>query len=129
MENENGNGNGIGEGKQRDLEELEAEIEQERKERQKNSRFLIVDPGKAKILTFTGRVFERTAIIEGKPSDKLDFELEEKTPSGENKVFSVGKNSETARQLIKLLKEGKRVFSISRTGEKTATRYVISEVQ
>jgi hypothetical protein len=116
---------GIGEGKQRGLDELQAELEKQRQEQLLNSRFLIIDPGKQKILHFTGNVFERTAIINGAPSEKLDFELEETTPSGEHKVFSVGKKSRTARELVALLKQGKRVLSIARSGSGTNTRYQI----
>ena len=41
------------------------------------------------------------------PVCHLDFELEEKTPEGTPKVFSVGSRSSTAAQLVLKLKEGK----------------------
>ena len=125
MENENRNGIGIGEGKQKSLDELMQELDKQKQEQQQNSRFLVLEPGKQKILHFTGNVYERTAVINGAPSEKLDFELEDKTPSGENKVFSVGKKSRTARELVALLKQGKRVLSIARSGSGTDTRYQI----
>lgn len=116
-------------GKQRSLEELQKELDDQKKEAQKNSRFRTIEPGKTAVLHFTGKVFERDAQINGSPTRKLDFELEEKTPGGESRVFSVGAGSGTARQIVTHLKNEKKVLLISRKGEGTSTRYEVSEVE
>lgn len=123
MENENQIG------KQRSLDELQNELDEQKKEAQKNSRFRSIDPGKTALLHFTGRVFEREAQINGSATKKLDFELEDKTPDGFNKVFSVGSKSATSRQIVTLLRNNKKILSISRKGEGQATRYEVSEVE
>lgn len=116
-------------GKQRGLDELQQELDEAKKEAQKNSRFRVIMPGKTAILNFTGKVYERTARINDAEAIKLDFELQEKTSDGINKVFSVSNKSATARALVTLLKSGKLTLSISREGEGLATRYRVSEVE
>ncbi|MEM3572524.1 MAG: hypothetical protein QW530_02225 [Candidatus Micrarchaeaceae archaeon] len=123
MENENGIG------QQKSLDEIEKEIEAQRQESMANSRFRVIEPGKQAILHFTGKVYERVAQIGGAATKKLDFELEEKTPSGQNKVFSVGSKSATARVLVAKLKAGKLVLSVSRRGSGTDTRYEVFETE
>lgn len=116
-------------GKQRGLDELQKELEEQRKAIAQNSRFRTIQPGKTAILTFTGRVFERTAQINDSEVVKLDFELSDMTPDGQNKVFSVGNKSATAAKLVSLLKAGKKIVSITREGEGLATRYRVNEVE
>jgi hypothetical protein len=116
-------------GKQKSLDELQQELDEAKKEAQKNSRFRVIMPGKTAILNFTGKVYERTARINDAEAIKLDFELQEKTSDGINKVFSVSNKSATARALVTLLKSGKLTLSISREGEGLATRYRVSEVE
>lgn len=116
-------------GKQRGLDELQEELEEQRKAIAQNSRFRTIQPGKTAILAFTGRVFERTAQINDAEVTKLDFELTDRAPDGQNKVFSVGNKSATAAKLVSLLKAGKRTISITREGEGLATRYRVSEVE
>ena len=116
-------------GKQRGLDELQKELEEQRKAIAQNSRFRTIQPGKTAILAFTGRVFERTAQINDSEVVKLDFELSDMTPDGQNKVFSVGNKSATAAKLVSLLKAGKKIVSITREGEGLATRYRVNEVE
>ena len=123
MEDENGIG------KLRSVDELQKEMDDAKRENQKNSRFRVIELGKLVILHFSGKVFERDAQINGNATKKLDFELEDKTPDGQNKVFSIGSKSGTARQIISFLRAGKKVLSISREGEGTSTRYAVHEVE
>ncbi|MEM3846899.1 MAG: hypothetical protein QXU98_14485 [Candidatus Parvarchaeota archaeon] len=123
MENENVMG------QQKSLDEIEKEIEAQRQESIANSRFRVIEPGKQAILRFTGKVYERIAQIGGAATKKLDFELEEKTPNGQHKVFSVGSKSATARVLVAKLKAGKLVLSVSRRGSGTDTRYEVFETE
>lgn len=116
-------------GKQRSLEELTSELEQQKREAMQKSRFRAIEPGKQAVLRFTGKVYERTAQINGAQTKKLDFELEEKTPEGTPKVFSVGSRSSTAAQLVLKLKEGKRTLSVSRKGSGMDTRYEVFEAE
>ncbi|MEM4066540.1 MAG: hypothetical protein QXV17_06750 [Candidatus Micrarchaeaceae archaeon] len=116
-------------GQQKSLDEIEKEIEAQRQEALANSRFRIIEPGKQAILHFTGKIYERMAQIGGAATKKLDFELEEKTPGGVNKVFSVGSKSATARILVAKLRAGKLVLSISRRGSGTDTRYEVFEIE
>ena len=109
--------------------QMQKQLDEQKKEQQQNSRFRQIDPGKTALLKFTGNAFEREVTYEGKIIKKFDFELEDKTPSGVNKVFSVGSKSAAARELVKLLLAGKRLLSVGRTGEKESTRYTISEVE
>ena len=88
-----------------------------------------IEIGKQAVLRFTGKVYERTAQINGAQTKKLDFELEEKTPDGTPKVFSVGSRSSTAAQLVLKLKEGKRTLSVSRKGSGMDTRYEVFEAE
>ena len=119
----------IGIGTQRSLEELQAELEQQKREAMLKSRFRTIEPGKQAVLKFSGKVYERAAQINGVQTRKLDFELEEKTPEGTAKIFSVGSRSSTAAQLVYKLKEGKRMLSVSRKGSGTDTRYEVFEVE
>ena len=116
-------------GKQRSLDELQTELEQQKQESRQKSRFRTIDSGKQAMLKFTGKVYERSAQINGEQYKKLDFELEERTPDGVLKVFSVGNKSSTAEQLVRKLKEGKRMLSVSRKGSGTDTRYEVFEVE
>lgn len=123
MENENEIGT------QKSLDELQTELDQQKREAMANSRFRSIEAGKQAMLKFTGKVYQREAQINGMATKKLDFELEEKTPSGQNKVFSIGSKSTTARVLVEKLKAGKLVLSVSRKGSGTDTRYEVFEVE
>ena len=116
-------------GIQKSLDQLQSEMDEQKREAQKNSRFRQIDSGKTAILHFTGKVYVRTSQYEGMATVKLDFELEETTPDGQHKVFSVGSKSAAAREIVRLLKLNRTTMSIGRIGEGKSTRYSVSEVE
>ncbi len=129
METENENIEGMEKGVQKSLEELSTELREIRHEAQKSSRFKIIEPGKSALMTFTGNIYERQAIINGATVVKLDFEITEATPNGEHRIFSVSKTPRIAAILVDFIKAKKLGISITRQGSGIGTRYFATEVQ
>lgn len=118
-----------------DLNEIEKEQEEERKRKMADSRWRIVEPNKTASMQWTGKILKRAASYEGSLSPKLGAECLEVNSKGEHKVFEVGANSSAARDMVRIIKKAKadntlpvRVF-VKRTGEKSSTRYEISEAE
>ena len=101
-------------GKQINLIEAEKQDEEARRP----SRFVSIPAGHRIRMSFTGRVFARHAsgIKDDAPweADKFDFELEYKTDEGGNQLFSLAKTNKVVPELIRQLKAGNKVLSISR---------------
>lgn len=113
-------------GTETSLDELEKEEAQRDAEQRKISVWRQIEDGKTATLVFTGKVFKREAQYENGKSLKLDFELEERTPEGKNKLFSVGSQSKVAVAIRKNLKAGNRTMLLSREGTGKATTYKVS---
>lgn len=118
-----------------DLNQIEKEQEEERKRKMADSRWRIVEPNKTASMQWTGKILKRDASYEGSPVPKLGAECLEVNSKGEHKVFEVGANSSAAREMVRIIKKAKadntlpvRVF-VKRTGEKSSTRYEISEAE
>ena len=117
------------------LDEAQQEVDRLRQEAKATSKYASLDPGTAEEFDATGVMYKRhttgTDPKSGAPyeSDKIDVELSEVTPNGENRVLSFGANNKIVPELIKLLKSGERHFTLSRTGEGTSTRYALLTVK
>ena len=91
-----------------------------------------IENGERKTITLTGNVYERKAqgINEAGDvmwqSDKLDFEVVEKTPKGEPKFFSISKKSQVAQRLLDLLKQGIKTVDIARDEKGRYAVYKVS---
>jgi len=109
-----------GERRQLSLDEAFSQVAQARAQAQANSRFVRIENGERKTITLTGNVYERKAQGTNEAgdvmwqSDKLDFEVAEKTPNGEAKFFSISKKSQVAQRLLDLLKQGIKTVDIAR---------------
>lgn len=109
-----------------DMQQVLLEMQQQDEEAKKNSRWRQIANGKTATLRFTGRIFKRDAQYEGGTSAKLDFELEEKTGEGKNKLFSTGSKSRVARVIAQNIKTGNLTMLLSREGEGKNTTYKVS---
>ena len=94
------------------------EAEKQSTEARMPGRFVSIPAGHKIRMSFTGRVFARHAsgFKDDGPweADKSDFELEYKTDEGGNQLFSLAKTNKVVPELIRQLKAGNKVLSISR---------------
>ena len=121
-----------GERRQLSLDEAFSQVAQARAQAQANSRFVRIENGERKTITLTGNVYERKAQGTNEAgnitwqSDKLDFEIAEKTPKGEAKFFSISKKSQVAQRLLDLLKQGIKTVDIARDEKGRYAVYKVS---
>jgi len=121
-----------GERRQLSLDEAFSQVAQARAQAQANSRFVRIENGERKTITLTGNVYERKAQGTNEAgdvmwqSDKLDFEVAEKTPKGESKFFSISKKSQVAQRLLDLLKQGIKTVDIARDEKGRYAVYKVS---
>ena len=94
------------------------EAEKQAQEARRPSCFVSIPAGHRIRMSFTGKVFERHAsgIKDDAPweADKFDFELEYKTDEGDHQLLSLAKGNKIVPELIRQLKDGNKVLSISR---------------
>ncbi len=94
------------------------EAEKQADEARRPSRYVSIPAGHRIRMSFTGRVFQRHAsgTNDDGPweAEKFDFELEYKTDEGGNQLFSLAKINKIVPELIRQLKAGNKVLSISR---------------
>jgi len=122
-------------GQEISFEELEQDYKKAQEDAKKSSRFRQITPGKTANLSFTGKIYKRTATgTDDKGmayvSAKIDFELTELATegkdAGKNKIFSMGAKNKTVSEMIANLKAGRKTMMVSRTGEGKATKYSIT---
>lgn len=134
-ENENQAQTQLYNGQETNLEELDADFKRSEEEAKKNSRFRQIASGKTAMLVFTGKVFKRVSTgTDDKgiayKSDKIDFELVDIIPDGndkgKNKIFSMGAKNKTVKEIIANLKSGQKTMNVSRQGEGKSTKYSVT---
>jgi len=122
-------------GQEVSFDELDADYRRAQEEAKKSSRFRQITSGKTASLTFTGKIYKRTATgTDDKgiayTAAKIDFELAEMVTegkdAGKNKIFSMGAKNKTVAEMIANIKAGRKTMMVSRTGEGKSTKYSIT---
>jgi hypothetical protein len=92
-----------------------------------NSRFIKLKDKEQKSFTLTGIIYREWKEFETGKGQKemMNFELTEKNPKGESKIFSCSIKSGVCGDLLKAIKERKLNITLKRSGEGGKTTYLV----